>query len=245
MTLIFQWCIIHAEVIDLYKTELHAHTCPASKCAHTEPEEMIEQYIENGYSAVVITNHMSPTLFDVILPDITDYREAAEIFLEDIRRARVYAAGRITVLTGMELRVRKNMNDYLIYGIDDEFILNMGNVMDMTIKELSPFFHENGALIFQAHPFRDTMTVTSPKLLDGIEAGNFCTTHDSRNDIAAVWAKKFGMLTVYGSDYHSKAYMRGAGILTEQPITCNAELLNVLKTKSFKVTDGENVFLPY
>ena len=71
-----------------------------------------------------------------------------------------------------------------------------------TIKELYPFFHENGALIFQAHPFRDTMTVTSPKFLDGIEAGNFCTTHDSRNDIAAAWAKKFGMLTVYGSDYH-------------------------------------------
>lgn len=72
----------------MYKTELHVHTCPASKCAHTEPEEMIEQYIENGYSTVVITNHMSPTLFDVILPDITDYKEAAKIFLEDIRRAR-------------------------------------------------------------------------------------------------------------------------------------------------------------
>ena len=81
LTLIFQWCIIHAEVIDLYKTELHAHTCPASKCAHTEPEKMIEQYIQNGYSAVVITNHMSPTLFDVIMPDITNYIEAAEIFI--------------------------------------------------------------------------------------------------------------------------------------------------------------------
>lgn len=188
---------------------------------------------------------MSPTLFDVILPDITDYKEAAKIFLEDIRRARVYAAGRITVLTGMELRVRKNMNDYLIYGIDDEFILNMGNIMDWTIKELYPFFHENGALIFQAHPFRDTMTVTSPKFLDGIEAGNFCTTHDSRNDIAAAWAKKFGMLTVYGSDYHSKSYMRGAGILTEQPIKDNSQLVEVLKTKNFTVTDGENIFSPY
>lgn len=229
----------------MYKTELHVHTCPASKCAHTEPEEMIEQYIENGYSTVVITNHMSPTLFDVILPGIADYKEAAQIFLEDIRRARVCAAGRIAVLTGMELRVRNNMNDYLIYGVDDDFILNMGNIMDMTIKELYPFFHENGALIFQAHPFRDNMTVTSPKYLDGIEAGNFCTTHDSRNDIAAAWAKKFGMLTVYGSDYHSKSYMRGAGILTEQPIKDNSQLVEVLKTKNFTVTDGEKTFSPY
>lgn len=229
----------------MYKTELHVHTSPASKCAHTEPEEMVEQYIENGYSTVVITNHMSPTLFDVILPDIKDYKETANIYLEDIRRAKRAARGRITVLAGMELRVKNNMNDYLIYGVDEQFILDMGNVMDKTIKELYPFFHEHGALVFQAHPFRDTMTVTSPNTLDGIEAGNFCTTHDSRNDIAAVWAKKFNMLTVYGSDYHSLSYMRGAGILTDSPVTSNAQLVETLKTKSFKVTDGENIFLPY
>lgn len=229
----------------MFKTELHLHTSPASKCAHVEPEEVIEQYIENGYSTVVITNHMSPTLFDTILPDVDDYIEAANIYLEDIRRARRYANGRITVLPGMELRVRKNMNDYLIYGIDEQLILDMGNVMDKSIRELYPFFKEHGALVFQAHPFRDTMTVTSPSCLDGIEAGNFCTTHDSRNDIAQLWAKKFGMLTVYGSDYHNISYMRGAGILTQRPITDNVELVRVLKAKDFKVTDGENVFLPY
>lgn len=229
----------------MYKTELHVHTAPASKCAHTEPEDMIEQYIENGYSTVVITNHMSPTLFDVILPHISDYREAASIYLDDYRRAKKYANGRINVLCGMELRVNKNMNDYLIYGVDEQFILNLGNVMNKTIKELYPIFHQSGALVFQAHPFRNNMTITAPEYIDGIEAGNFCTTHDSRNDIAAVWAQKFNMLTVYGSDYHSREYMRNAAILTDRPITCNNELLYILKTKNFKVTDGQKVFMPY
>ena len=229
----------------MYKTELHVHTSPASKCAHTEPEEMAEQYIENGYSTIVITNHMSPTLFDTVLPDISDYREAADIYLEDIRRARRQAGDRLTVLCGMELRVRENMNDYLIYGIDEQLIYDMGNVMDKKIRELYPFFHERGALVFQAHPFRNTMTITNPSYLDGIEAGNFCTTHDSRNDIAEIWAKKFDMLTVYGSDYHSVSYMRSAGILTDYPITDNRILIETLKNKSFTVTDGEREYKPF
>ena len=120
----------------MFKSELHVHTSPASNCAHTEPEETIEHYIEHGYSTVVITNHMSPTLFDTIVPQDCDYRQAAEIYLDDYRRAKKYANGRINVLCGMELRVRKNMNDYLIYGLDEQFILNMGNVMDKTIKKL-------------------------------------------------------------------------------------------------------------
>lgn len=229
----------------MFKSELHVHTSPASNCAHTEPEETIEHYIEHGYSTVVITNHMSPTLFDTIVPQDCDYRQAAEIYLDDYRRAKKYANGRITVLCGMELRVNKNMNDYLIYGLDEQFILNMGNVMDKTIKQLYPVFKSCGALVFQAHPFRNNMTVTDPKFLDGIEAGNFCTTHDSRNDIAAVWAKKFGMLTVYGSDYHNSDYMRNAGILTDRPITSNSQLIRVLSSKRFKVTDGTEVFDPY
>ena len=116
--------------MEKYKTELHLHTSPASICAHTPPEEMIDQYIENGYSTVVITNHMSPALFDLVLPDVRDYREAADIYLEDYRRAKRHANGRITVLCGMELRVKQNFNDYLIYGIDERFIMDLGNVMD-------------------------------------------------------------------------------------------------------------------
>lgn len=230
--------------MDIYKTELHLHTSPASICAHTPPEEMIDQYIENGYSTVVITNHMSHALFDLVLPDVRDYREAADIYLEDYRRAKRHANGRITVLCGMELRVKQNFNDYLIYGIDERFIMDLGNVMDKKIEELYPMFHEHGALVFQAHPFRDCMTVTNPKYIDGIEAGNFCSTHDSRNDIAALWAKKFNMLTVYGTDYHSTDYMCSAGILTDSPICCNSQLIETLKSGKFTVTDGKNIFSP-
>lgn len=229
----------------MFKTELHVHTYPVSRCAHTEPEETAEHYIENGYRTMVITNHFSPPLFDTGCHSFESYEQTAQFFIDGYRRAKKQAGDRMTVLMGMELRVNANMNDYLIYGIDEQFVKDLGNVMDKRIRDIVPFIHERGALIFQAHPFRNGMTVTDPSLLDGIEAGNFCTTHDSRNDIAQIWAKRYELLTVYGSDYHNKCYMRGAGILTDDPITDNERLVSVLKSKSFMVTDGLNIYKPY
>ena len=226
----------------MFKTELHIHTYPASECAKTEPEAMVEDFIKNGYSTIVITNHMSPTLFSSVAPNVS-YEEAAEVFLNDYRRALSAARGRINVLLGMELRVNKNSNDYLVYGITEDFIMNLGNIMHLTIKEITNLIHDSGALIYQAHPFRDGMTVTNPKYLDGIEAINFCTTHNSRNDVAQFWAKRFDMNTIYGQDYHSEKYMQGAGILTDTEIKTNAELVKILKNMDFKVTDGKEVIL--
>lgn len=225
----------------MFKTELHIHTSPVSKCARTSPEDMVEDFIENGYSTIVITNHFSPTLTDIILKKQTTHEQTVEFFLSDYERAKKAANGRLNVLLGMEYRNRHNLNDYLVYGIDEEFLYQAKGCLEMDIKEASALFHEKGALIYQAHPFRDTMTVTSPKYLDGIEGGNFCTTHDSRNDIAMVWAEKFNMNTVYGSDYHSKAYMRGAGILTDFEIKDNNRLLEVLRTMNFDAVDNGTV----
>ena len=40
-----------------YRTELHAHTSPASPCSEISPEEMAKTYHEKGYDAVVVANH--------------------------------------------------------------------------------------------------------------------------------------------------------------------------------------------
>lgn len=48
-------------------------------------------------------------------------------------------------------------------------------------------------MIYQAHPFRFGMKITNVKYLDGIEVCNRNIEHDSHNDIAALWAEKFGL----------------------------------------------------
>ena len=42
-----------------FKTELHAHTKETSNCGEVPAAELIEAYINAGYSTVVITDHLS------------------------------------------------------------------------------------------------------------------------------------------------------------------------------------------
>lgn len=225
----------------LYKTELHCHTSLISACAHVTPEDTAEEFIKAGYTTLVITDHLSPTFFNKIVPEgMTDPRQLADLYMSGYRTAKAQAGDRLNVLLGMELRVRENMNDYLIYGIDEQFVYDMfeTDIMGMRVKEISAFVHEHGALIFQAHPFRDTMTVTNPKLLDGIEVINYTASHNSRNEIALIWSKTHNLKRVVGTDYHNLNYIRGAGILTDTPITDSANLKEVLDAQNFKFTDG-------
>ncbi|MBQ8605119.1 MAG: PHP domain-containing protein [Clostridia bacterium] len=224
----------------MFKTELHVHTFPASNCARTCPEDMVENFIENGYSTVVITNHFSPTLFNVVAKD-KSYKEAVDLFLSNYHRAIKQADGRLNVLLGMEFRNIHNDNDYLVYGIDEQLLYRAEGILNMKIKNAYEYLTLKGAMVFQAHPFRDGMTVTNPKYLDGIEEINFCVTHNNRNDMAKLWADSYGLLRVYGQDYHSVKYMQGAGILTDTEIKTNEQLLEVLRAQSFKVTDGKEI----
>ncbi len=225
----------------MFKTELHLHTSPISRCAHVDAASAIRQYMDAGYSTVVVTNHMSPALFNKLPCDPNDWAAVARYFLSDYHIAKETAGNKMNVLLGMELRVKENMNDYLVYGIDEQFVYNMGNVIDKKIKEVIPMIHEAGGIILQAHPFRNNMTVTKPELLDGIEVINFTAGHDSRNDIACMWAKKFDMLGICGQDYHNTDYLIGAGILTDCEITDEKQLCDILLSRNFKMTDGQQI----
>lgn len=226
----------------MFKTELHIHTSPVSRCAKVSAVDAATHFYDAGYKTIVITNHLSPKLYDkVITCDPNDHKAVADCYLSDYRLARDAFWGKMNVLLGIELRVHENNNDYLIYGISEEFVYNLGNVMDLKLKEIVPIVHSAGGLIFQAHPFRNTMSVTNPELLDGIEVYNLAPVHDNRNEIACAWAKKFNLLHTLGQDYHRPEYLQGGGILTDTEITSNAELVEVLKSKSFKMTDGSQI----
>ena len=47
----------------LYKTELHCHTGDTSLCGRATAEELLERYLEKGYSTVVVTDHFCKMTF--------------------------------------------------------------------------------------------------------------------------------------------------------------------------------------
>ncbi len=209
-----------------YKTELHAHTCEVSPCADLTAEEVTERYIAAGYSTLVLTNHYCDYVFDY---GTDTFEEKIDHYLSAYHAMKKYAGDRLCILLGCELRFTENNNDYLVFGLTEEFLREYPELHKMTLKSFSALSRKKGFLLIQAHPFRNRMTVMPPKYLDGIEVFNGHHGHDSRNQIADAYARRYGLLRTSGSDFHHVSSVESGGILTDKPITSMEQLVDVLK----------------
>lgn len=215
----------------MYKYELHCHTQGVSDCGRVNPKEIAQLYIEKGYDGIVVTDHYSPLTF--YKKNLFNPQKYADFYLSGYRTMKEYAGDKLTVLLGMELRHYLTANDYLIYGIDEDFIYDGGNMMLMWEKQAYQYCKAHGVLMFQAHPFRVGIRRCNPDYIDGVEVYNGKTDR-ARNEQAFKWAQENGKLMCSGSDFHTLAHLARGGIITDRKITSNADLLEVLKSQEFE-----------
>ena len=222
-----------------FKTELHLHSAPVSACGKSYPEEIVQVYLEHGYDTIVLTNHFSRFTFkNKRMGDLSalPWQEKVDYYMQGYHELKKAAEGKLNVIFGCELRSNIDENDYLIYGLDEKFLRDNEDLYDIPTPEVSARIRAAGFLFLQAHPFRDNMMMVNPSLLDGIEIFNGNPQQDSRNDIARIWADRFGLIGTSGSDYHRT--VEGAfagGILTDEPITSNEQLLEILRSGEFEM----------
>ena len=210
-----------------YKTELHAHTCEVSPCADLTVEEVTERYIAVGYTTLVLTNHYC----DYVIDNAGEtWEEKIGHYLSAYRAMKEYAGDRLHILLGCELRFTENFNDYLVFGMTEDFLKEYPELHKMTLKTFSELSRRMGFLLVQAHPFRNRMTVMPPKYLDGIEVFNGHHGHDSRNQLADAYARRYHLLRTSGSDFHHVSSVESAGILTSDPVTSMEQLVEILKS---------------
>ena len=57
----------------------------------------------------------------------------------------------LLVLCAYELRFDENPNDYLVYGMTEEFTRNFTSIFTMGVKVFSNVARDNGFLLYQAH----------------------------------------------------------------------------------------------
>lgn len=221
----------------MYKTELHCHSTEVSACAKVDAETLVRRYKDAGYSTVVLTNHFSTYSYRHL--DSTDWDSWVDRYVDGVKCAQRAAGNDLTVLLGIELRMDRDPNDYLVYGATEAFLRSHPNIWQMSIDQVSALAHENGMLVVQAHPFRDYMQVTPPRHLDGIEvyngsAGGHYGT-DSRNEVALLWATKFGKLQTSGTDLHYPDDRILGGIASEEKITDTETLIRILKNGNYRI----------
>ena len=85
----------------------------------------------------------------------------------------------------------------------------------------------------EGRPFRNLMIVIDPRMVDGVEVFNGHFGHDSRNEIANMWAEKFNLIKTFGTDFHYITSPANGGIFTEEEITDMAQLIEILKSGNY------------
>ena len=217
------------------KIDLHVHTSEVSFCGHMSAVEIAESYSEKGYDLIVITNHFNTYTANRYanergVSDFFRYYNDAYFLAKEEGEKRG-----LTVLNGYEIRFDNSDNDYLVYGMPDEIAAGYKELFKMSPKDFSAIANEEGFLFYQAHPFRNGMRITNPAYLFGIEIKNGNPRHDSRNDIAALWAEKFNMHAIAGSDCHQPEDAGVTGVTTERQIKTERDLLSMLRDDDYSI----------
>lgn len=220
----------------MYKYETHLHTYPASRCAHAGVRESLEFYKSLGYDGVFITNHFLDG--NINIDSEKSYEEKIEFYFSDYEAAlEIGKELGIRVFSGVELSF--GGTDFLVYGLDKAWFLAHPEIMDMQKTDELAFMMESGALVIQAHPFREAAYINHirlfPRHVHGVEIENACRTEDE-NRIAAIYARHYGLLTFAGSDNHRGASQKKlAGICFAEPVCSVTDFIEKVKNQQAEI----------
>ena len=224
----------------MYKYDLHIHTSECDKYAWVDGAEIVRQYKNAGYDGIVITDHYESRILDWMKEEIgsSDKQDIINRYLRGYYSA-LNEAEKVgfTVLCGAEVRFENNINDYLIYGLNEQDFYQLPFLNKLqNVEELSSVLPKN-ALIVQAHPFRNNMTVCSPNNIFGIEGYNGCT-EKIRNEMAKMFASHYNKAITSGSDFHEISKLAKGGIETRKKLNSQIDLVNVLKSGDYKIIEN-------
>ncbi len=220
----------------MYKYETHLHSFPVSLCATVSIEEQLTFYKELGYDGVFVTNHFIDGNFNS--EGASSYKEQIESYFSDYEKGvEIGKKLGIKVFFGAELSYMGT--DFLVYGLDKAWYLAHPEIMGMKKSKELAFMMECGALVIQAHPFREASYIDHirlfPRQVHGIEVIN-ANRNDAENKMASLYAEQYGLLTIAGSDNHvGKKQPRLAGICTKTPITDEMDFVNRVKNGEIEI----------
>jgi len=221
-----------------YLIELHCHSSETSSCSNVKGAALVDLYKAKNYNAIVITDHYYDGYFDG-LGNIS-WPEKIDRFLSGHRNAKKHGDEiGVNVILGIELRFAGSSNDYLIFGLDEQFLYDYPELYKYKTEEFGKFSKEHNLLFIQAHPFRNYMLIINHDYLDGIEIYNAHPWHYSRNNLAELIYEeqnaKRPFIAVVGSDCHNQSHEGRAGIITNTLPCDSAGLASILRSGDYKI----------
>ena len=224
----------------MFKYETHLHTYPVSRCASADVIDVLMLYKELGYDGVFVTNHFIDGNFN--METDASYEDKINFYFSDYEKGKkAEKEVGIKVFCGVESTY--GGTDFLIYGLDKEWFLSHPEIMDMKKSEQLQFFMDNGALVIQAHPFREAGYIDHirlfPRCVHGVEIIN-ASNKDEINELAKIYAKHYDLIEFAGSDKHGiKKKGRLAGVCSDTPVFSEKEFVEKVMNREMSVFEYE------
>lgn len=223
--------------------DIHCHTAETSNCGQTPADETVRLYNSLGYSGIMVSDHLHNYTFRTLKKTVPNptWEEKMEYFLKGYKAALKEAENfeGFKVYLGCELRFDENDNDYLVFGLTEEKLRKMEGVVEMDTEDGIKFVKSLGCAVIQAHPFRKNCVVVKPGIYDGVEVYNGHKGHESNNDIALMWAKKYNYVMTSGTDFHGE-HDPNSGIYVDEMPEDEDALRDLILSQNFELkTNGE------
>jgi len=243
-----------------YLYETHLHTSPVSKCAISRGSEYIAGYQDKGYSGIIVTDHFFNA--NCSLSRKLTWEDWVNGFCQGYEDARNEGARRgFDVFFGWE-ETFDGCDDYLIYGLDREWLLEHPEVRKWSRGEQYRIVRESGGCVVQAHPFRQRVyipkVVLSTGCVDAVEVANGGHDDPSYDALACRYAKSIGKPGTAGTDIHDASdiyYNELFGVYVDKKLNNISDYVSVIlnnEISGLKMPEGrldyfgtETIKLPF
>lgn len=229
----------------LYET--HMHTSESSACAYNTGAEMARAYKDAGYTGIIVTDHFfyGNTAVNRRLP----WEEWIENFCLGYEHARAEGAKiGLQVFFGWEAGYHGT--EFLIYGLDKEWLLTHPEIKEASVEEQFSLVHEGGGIVSHAHPYREEDYIPEirlfPEYVDAVEgvnamhSGIMSRAHKNPlfNERALAYGKEHNLPFTAGSDQHTTSMIGGGMVFPRKLADIHDFTRAVLGREAVELLDG-------
>ena len=216
-----------------YLYETHLHTCQGSACGVSPGREYPQKYQDLGYDGIFVTDHFFQG--NCAAPRTGKWADRVDAYMAGYYDA-LEAGEKIgfKVFFGIEQNYRGD--EYLLYGIDRDFLLAHDDMESWPRERLFQEVHAWGGCVVQAHPFRERGYISKMHFqlsgldaIEGVNTGN----HPHEDASALKYAEHFGFAVTCGSDIHNVQTAvpeRLCAVMLEEELNSGADYARYLRS---------------
>lgn len=226
------------------KVETHLHVVPIGTCPIETPRDTARLYKNAGYDVLIVTNHFQKKTINDMRSEGKD--PIAE-YVNAYREVKKYGEKvGLEVWFGVEVALETTgcNAEFLLYGVDEDFILSNPDMINYTQAELYKKVQEAGAIMVQAHPYRSNTALCDLEYMDGIEAFNLHPNHTQPYPEFVSMARASGKIITSGSDFHFRGGEALGGVIVGDEVKNINDFVNALKKGEYELilTDAVKCF---